>query len=498
MFFALNIALAQNNNTIAPPEKESDGYLVYFEPDVSQNTIDSLLDIYNSYQVWITPYSKIRYWKVLNFPFYIDTIQISQMNDLYDTWINDNDDGKEEESGTNNFSYNYKIEKIIQNVSSQDESQQCTGFYTSHLQGQNNVIVDILDTGFDFNYAEENNTSTNISGNYNFITNTADAQDDNGHGTHITTMINSLTLDTVNRISMFESKTHNNQGIGKLSDIIRAIDHSIDIGADIINASWSFYAEESSAKSPLQIAIETAGKYGILFVTSAGNNAIDLDNNDLKSYPASYPCENILTVSANACDTSLSYFSNYGYATADICAIGENVPGYILNGQMVLMSGTSQSTAYVSAMAAILGTYFDEFDPLEIKTLLLEGAKYNDNLQNIVNSEGIVDIENSLSLINQNTIQYRDYETNKNNLRSDITKVYPNPFNEELSIDLLFENKSSISIELYNSNGKLIKSDLVGINKGLNSIKIKGLNVLKPGIYYIKAGKYGKKLLKIE
>ena len=495
----MSSARAQNIFDTAEQEKESDGYLVYFEPDVSQNTIDSVMNRYNSYEVWITDYSKVRYWKVNSFPFTIDdTSDIYTMDDLYGVWVNDGGENNDNNSSNvGSVLYNYKLDKTLSDpliTNNIDDSQGlCNEYFNKANTGATNVIINILDTGFDFEYNESAMDELNIINGYNFVNNSTIAQDDNGHGTHITSIINALSNG--NSVSVIESKTHNSSGTGKLSDIVRAIDYSIEMNVDIINASWSFYAEESEKETPLQIAIKTAGEYGILFIAAAGNDAIDNNNDTLKSFPASYSNDNILSVSSNACDSTLSLFSNYGSTYSDICSPGEDIPGIVLNGQLDYMSGTSQSTAYVSAAAAIIGSHLDYFDPLKVKQLILDGAKYTDKLDNLILTNSVVDINNSLLLLNNNDLN-NQIILNNNFTKIQDSSIYPNPFNEYVFFELNTDRDEKAILEIFDISGKRVKSQNIEILKGNNSIKFNDLNKLLPGIYYVKFKNKITKLLK--
>lgn len=498
LFFILNLNFLSSQTTINfhNQEKEEDGYLVYFEENVTQSEIDSIMDVYNSHEVWITKYSKVRYWKVNEFPFTInDSTIVNDMDGFYDSWLNENDDPIKTKSGLNGISPNYVIKKEISDfILSSDSNYDdylCDKYYTPIIQGNNHVVVDILDSGLDIN-------NSNIIGNsfidqYNFITNTINAQDDNGHGTHVTSTILAMNQSAQSKIDIFESKTHNATGKGKLSDIVRAIDHSIDIGANIINASWSYYAKETNSTSPIEAAIEAAGQHGVLFIAAAGNDMIDNDNNTYKAYPASYNSDYILSVSSNACDTSLSYFSNYGNEYSDICAIGENVPGFVLGGQMALLSGTSQATAYVTAIAANIGTHIDEFDPIEVKRLILEGAIHNDKLNKLVSTEGIISINNSLTMIND--ISFREQKESLVNFENAL--IFPNPFKGKLTVEFESKSKKNINVSLYDINGKNISSFIFTANNGLNTFEINELSSLNLGVYYIRIGKTIKKIIKV-
>ena len=503
--FAINLANAQNS------QMENDGYLIYLGKDADPATVDSLLNVYNSHEVWVSEYSKVRYWKVNSYPFSInDSITINNIQDLFNAWTSSVDENEpetrenktdKEHSGVGSISYNYELQKNPQEVLSANstaDSRICQDYFGNALQGNHQVIVDILDTGFDFDGYDNEDYQVNIIGGYDFVNDDEVAQDDMGHGTHITSIISMLNDNTQNNIKLYESKTHNQDGYGSLADIVLAIDYSIDVGANIINASWLYYAPETSGVTPVQVAIETAGEYGILFITAAGNDAVDNDNDYLKAYPASYPSDNILAVSSVGCDTTLSAFSNYGQHYSDICAIGERVPGYVLNGQLALLSGTSQATAYVTAVAANIGTHMEEFDPLTVKQLILDGAKHNNKLNNLVLTEGVVDLNNSLILADSNPAPGNALVSIKHNNSANMESVFPNPFKDDINILLNSNENTDVTVGIFDAFGKKVASKTFRLEKGANALDMQGLSYLKAGIYYVKVKNITKKLIKLD
>lgn len=63
--------------------------------------------------------------------------------------------------------------------------------------------------------------------------------------------------------------------------------------------------------------------------------------------------------------------------------------------------------------------------------------------------------------------------------------IYPNPFRDKLELDITSDKASSISIRLYDMNGKLALTQEKQITQGLNIITLRELNALQPGNYII-------------
>ena len=75
------------------------------------------------------------------------------------------------------------------------------------------------------------------------------------------------------------------------------------------------------------------GDAGILFVVSAGNEAVF--NDIFPVYPSSYVAPNLISVAASGGGGTRAFFSNFGEATVNVTAPGE----YILRAQVNDESG---------------------------------------------------------------------------------------------------------------------------------------------------------------
>ena len=111
--------------------------------------------------------------------------------------------------------------------------------HTAGITGKT-VKVAILDSGIDYNHLDLN---TNYVGGYNFINNTADPMDDNGHGTHIAGIIAALKNDdgvvgVAPDVRIYALKVLDANGVGYSSDIIAALQWAMDNGIQITNNSY--------------------------------------------------------------------------------------------------------------------------------------------------------------------------------------------------------------------------------------------------------------------
>jgi uncharacterized repeat protein (TIGR01451 family) len=75
---------------------------------------------------------------------------------------------------------------------------------------------------------------------------------------------------------------------------------------------------------------------------------------------------------------------------------------------------------------------------------------------------------------------------------SNIGKIYPGIFREELTVDIFLGSDERVHMNLYNVQGGLVAKKDVNINRGNNSIVLDHLGTLSPGTYILKIGWKGK------
>jgi thermitase len=253
-------------------------------------------------------------------------------------------------------------------------------------KGSREIIVAIIDTGADVKHPDiKNNLWTNKDGQHgwNFVGNNSDLTDNHGHGTHIAGIVgaeggNGIGISGVApKVSLMILKYYDPKAAynNNLANTIRAIRYATENGAHIINYSGGgleFSKEEYDA-------INQARKKGILFVAAAGNEKSNSDKS--RYYPANYDLDNIISVTAINTESVVLDSSNYGVSTVHIAAPGKNIFSTIPGGKYAPMTGTSQATAFVSGVAALLLTKNKSYDYLQVKKQILSTADYMDELR---------------------------------------------------------------------------------------------------------------------
>ncbi len=201
---------------------------------------------------------------------------------------------------------------------------------------------------------------------YDFFENDDDAFQDesiNSHGTFLASIVADCTRDIpvkIMPVRVLNSKT------GSLINAANGIIYAADNGADVINLSLC--AALNNCKT-LEYAVAYAEEKGVTVVVPAGNS-----KSDIKDFCPAH-CESALTVTSVDSNGIFSErFSNFGNG-ADLAAPGENISGYNAMGENVTMSGTSMSTAFVSASAAMFILDNPDCNTEQVRTALKSAVK---------------------------------------------------------------------------------------------------------------------------
>jgi len=298
-----------------------------------------------------------------------------------------------------------------------------------------NVIVAVIDSGVDYthpdlaanmwvNQAEYNGTSgVDDDGNgyiddvygYDFCTydddaNDPDPYDDLGHGTHCSGTIGAVGDNNEGvtgvcwSVKIMALKFIASSGYGWTYDAIECIEYAIDNGAKVLSNSWRYY--EGSPRFPdvqaLKDAVEAADANGVLFVAGAGNEGY---NNDSKpAYPASYNCNNIISVMATDHTDQVAYYSNYGPLSVDIGAPGgetdysedEGILSTIPGNGYAFYHGTSMATPHVAGACALVWAANPNFTYLQVKDAVMRTADPLASLDGLCVTGGRLNLYNAV------------------------------------------------------------------------------------------------------
>lgn len=262
--------------------------------------------------------------------------------------------------------------------------------------GSTNVVVAGIDTGIDRNHEDLSaNTWTNsgeIPNNgidddnngyvddyygWNFVSNSSDPLDNNGHGTHTAGTIagtgnNSVGVVGVNWQSrLMALKFLDQNGNGSTSNAVKALQYAADNGAKVSSNSWGC----NCASKAVDDAVQYEHDKGMVIVAAAGNNSADA----LDFSPANN--DNVITVGATDSTDALASFSNYGQKV-DVVAPGVDIlsakssmnnvcsASSYVGTAYCRLSGTSMATPHVAGLAALLLSRNPNLTNEEIRQLI--------------------------------------------------------------------------------------------------------------------------------
>ncbi|MCC7441097.1 MAG: S8 family serine peptidase [Bdellovibrionales bacterium] len=283
-------------------------------------------------------------------------------------------------------------------------------------QGSRDVVVAVIDTGIDPRHPDlganvwrdksaRRTARSQGEFGWDYVTNRPDPSDEQGHGTHVAGIIGATANSregvsgVAPKVSIMAVKYYSdaNPGSVNLANTIKAINYAVAKGARIINYSGGG-PEFSEAE---YLAIKKAEARGVLFVSAAGNERQDTDLPEYYYYPAAYRLPNIITVAATDIHNNLLPSSNWGRTRVDVAAPGENIYSTLPGGKYGYMSGTSQATAFVTGIAALLLSRNPNLTPAEIKKLILDSVDPVPQLKSRVATGGRVNAHQALLALTQ-------------------------------------------------------------------------------------------------
>jgi subtilisin family serine protease len=261
--------------------------------------------------------------------------------------------------------------------------------------GQGVVIADI-DTGIDLqNQTLMNNIHLNAY-SWNFVNNTANVQDDNGHGTITAAELAMNGKGGAYGAELMVLKTMNANGQGSTHTIGQAIEYAVDHGASVINLSLGIHSQNTDIQNAIQYAYDR----NVVIVAAAGNDATTAVN-----YPAAYAKQysNVVAVGAsqsgNQHDVLASYSNTAGSESAYnfVDAIGTGIHGYSLDGNSTTWSGTSMAAPLVAAEVAILKSANTSLSAIQMVRDILHSTNSLDDLLSQVPQISQTTASNNLS-----------------------------------------------------------------------------------------------------
>jgi len=229
----------------------------------------------------------------------------------------------------------------------------------------NNLIVATLDSGCETQTPFGSQVLFNEG--YDFVDNDPIAEDLNGHGTKVLSVVAGATNNNAMNISYIPIRVLDENGEGDLWTFFKGLAFAIN-RADIIVASLeALICDEDLCTTVFESFLARADAGNRLIVAAAGNSGALIDPGENYCIPASGQANNLITVGGSACFESPTDFSNYGPTNVDIFAPCQQISVYPPS----LATGTSFAAPQIAAVAAIAGLTNPDFNAANVKTFIL-------------------------------------------------------------------------------------------------------------------------------
>lgn len=246
------------------------------------------------------------------------------------------------------------------------------------------ITIAVVDTGIQYNHpflkgnvvgTTGTSNAKNFGKDFSTKTPTNTPVDSHGHGTHVAGIIKSIFPE----VKILALKYYNPKASGKvnLESTIKALKYAVDQNVDIINYSGG--GPESSSEE--KAVLKEAEKKGILIIAAAGNEKSNIDKYENHYYPASYGLSNIISVAAHDEFNKVIASSNYGSKTVDIAAPGYKIKSAIPKNGAGFMTGTSQATAFVTGVAALIKSNYPTLNYHQVRNIIISSARKMANLK---------------------------------------------------------------------------------------------------------------------
>lgn len=264
-------------------------------------------------------------------------------------------------------------------------------------------------------------------------------------------------------------------------------EYADSIGADIINSSLGYsyfdgdfmdysYQDMDGKTTVVTRGAQTAFSKGMLVVSSAGNEG-EKTWNKITAPADGY---DVLAVAAMALDSTRASFSSYGptydqRVKPDIAAMGKRTALQNTSGSIVFGDGTSFSSPVIAGFAACLWQANRLLKNTDLLQLVRQSAHIYSQPDNSF-GYGIPDFKKALGGVNNIVSD-----------KYDKLKIYPNPFDNYISIENL-RGMAISSISIYDLVGNKVYQQQG--NQSL-PLQIKGLDILPNGIFLLKVEQWG-------
>ncbi|MEU1213109.1 S8 family serine peptidase [Streptomyces sp. NPDC005790] len=235
--------------------------------------------------------------------------------------------------------------------------------YTYPDAAGGDVTAYVIDTGVRVTH---NDFEGRAASGFDAVDNDDDADDGNGHGTHVAGTIAGAAHGVAKKAKIVAVRVLDDAGSGTTEQVVAGIDWvtANHEGPSVANMSLG-----GSADPALDAAVQKAIASGVTFAVAAGNESSDAGEGSPSRVPEA------ITVASSTVDDEQSSFSNFG-SVVDIYAPGSDITSTWNDSDdgTNTISGTSMATPHVVGAAAVYLGGHPDATPEEVATALTDGA----------------------------------------------------------------------------------------------------------------------------
>ncbi len=231
--------------------------------------------------------------------------------------------------------------------------------------------------------------------------------------------------------------------------------------------------------------IDSLGQEGVLVVGAVPNENWDIDFRG--DTPSACPSNNMIAVTASDQFDSRAVNAAYGKNSVDLAAPGVNIPSLgVQDRYYPSFGGASAACPHVTGTIGLLYSLpCEEIPSLAIsnpgrmseiiKEVILDGVDGIPSLQNRLRSGGRLNAYNSMLLM--------EGFCGFNESDSEIGKIYPNPVDTKLAVDLLIEDFNAVELWVTDVCGRQLWNKSLYTNVGHSEII--DVEDWHPGVYFL-------------
>ncbi|MEU3454805.1 S8 family serine peptidase [Micromonospora sp. NPDC006766] len=216
------------------------------------------------------------------------------------------------------------------------------------------VTAYIVDTGIDINHPDFGGRA---SYGYDFVEDDEEAQDCDGHGTHVAGTVGGTKYGVAKGVKLVAVRVLDCEGSGTTEGVLAGIDW---VTANAVKPAVANMSLGGGLDKALNNAVANSIASGVTYAVSAGNESRDA----CKVSPAAVPTA--ITVGATDRVDFRAWFSNYGRCV-DTFAPGVNIISAAPGNKTDVMDGTSMAAPHVAGAAALLLQTNPKWTPKQVR-----------------------------------------------------------------------------------------------------------------------------------